>query len=74
MTGTRLAYFESCSNLLTLMKKIITSVIAIVAFSAMAGVAQAQMLAVAPAPDISSTSALMGIALVGLAAARRYFR
>jgi hypothetical protein len=56
------------------MKKLITLVIAIVAFSAMAGVAQAGMLAVQVVPDVGSTSALMGIALVGLAAVRRFVR
>jgi hypothetical protein len=57
------------------MKKLITLVIAAVAFIAMAGVAQAGVLAFAPAvPDVGSTSALLGIALVGLAAVRRFVR
>jgi hypothetical protein len=56
------------------MKKLITLVIAIVAFSAMAGVAQAGVLAIQVVPDVGSTSALMGIALVGLAAVRRFVR
>jgi VPDSG-CTERM motif len=54
------------------MKKLITVVIAIVAFSAMAGVAQAAQFV--HTPDAGSTSALMGIALVGLAAVRRFVR
>jgi Zn-dependent alcohol dehydrogenase len=53
------------------MKKLITLVIAIVAFSAMAGLAQAAQFVT---PDAGSTSALMGIALVGLAAVRRFVR
>ena len=56
------------------MKKLITLVIAAVAFIAMAGVAQAGILAFEPVPDVGSTSALMGIALVGLAAVRRFVR
>jgi hypothetical protein len=56
------------------MKKLITLVIVTVAFIAMAGVAQAGVLGIQVVPDVGSTSALMGIALVGLAAVRRFVR
>jgi hypothetical protein len=58
------------------MKKISTLLITIGAFVGMAGVAQASvgMMSIATVPDLGSTSALMGIALVGLAAVRRFVR
>jgi hypothetical protein len=57
------------------MKNLTTSVIAIVAFVALAGVAQAATVTtVDHVPDAGTTSALMGIALAGLAVARRFVR
>jgi hypothetical protein len=57
------------------MKNLTTLVIAIVAFVALAGVAQAgSVTTVDRVPDAGTTSALMGIALAGLAAVRRFVR
>jgi hypothetical protein len=62
-------YFTTYYN----MKKLTASVIAIVAFVALTGVAQAGEVT-RPVPDASTTSALMGIALAGLAVVRRFVR
>ena len=55
------------------MKKMITLAMALVIFSSLVGVARATS-EVQTVPDASSTSALMGMALVGLAAFRRFVR
>jgi hypothetical protein len=56
------------------MKKLPVSMIAIVAFVALTGVAQAGDVTTRPVPDAGSTSALLGVALAGLAAIRRFIR
>ena len=60
-------------NTLIAMKKIITSVIALAMFVALTGVAHADGV-VTPVPDAGTTSALMGVALAGLAIVRRFIR
>jgi VPDSG-CTERM motif len=60
---------------LTTMKMTTKLVILITAFIALGGVAQANvMMAIATVPDAGTTSVLMGVALAGLAVARRYIR
>jgi VPDSG-CTERM motif len=54
------------------MKKIITLVMVFVVFVSLTGVAHAGL--TIDAPDVGSTSALMGIALAGLAVVRRFVR
>jgi VPDSG-CTERM motif len=54
------------------MKKIITSITAIAIFVTMTGVAQATQ--VGNVPDAGTTSALLGIAVAGLAIVRRFVR
>jgi hypothetical protein len=54
------------------MKKIITSIIAVAIFVALTGVAQATQ--VGNVPDAGATSALLGIAVAGLAVVRRFIR
>jgi hypothetical protein len=57
------------------MKKLISPVIGVFAFIVLAGVAQAGTVTTANhVPDAGTTSALMGIALAGLAAVRRFIR
>jgi hypothetical protein len=55
------------------MKKIITSTMALTLFVALTGSAQA-INVIANIPDAGTTSALMGIALAGLAIVRRFVR
>jgi hypothetical protein len=54
------------------MKKIITSIMAVTVFAAVTGSVQA--VSIAPIPDAGTTSALMGIAIAGLAIVRRFVR
>ena len=56
----------------TYMKKIITSIMALTLFVALTGVAQASL--TNNVPDAGTTSALMGVALAGLAIVRRFVR
>jgi hypothetical protein len=55
------------------MKKIITSIMALTLFVALTGVAQANLVT-NNVPDAGTTSALMGMALAGLAVVRRFVR
>jgi hypothetical protein len=74
-SGTHLAFSNRIAR--DIMKKLATSVIIILAFVALTGVAQAGQVTtnpVNPVPDAGATSALMGIAIAGLAAARRFLR
>jgi hypothetical protein len=54
------------------MKKIITSIMALTLFVALTGSAHA--INIVSVPDAGTTSALMGIALAGLAIVRRFVR
>jgi hypothetical protein len=56
------------------MKKIITLIMAVTVFAALTGVVQAGHVITNQAPDAGTTSALMGIALAGLAVVRRFIR
>jgi hypothetical protein len=58
------------------MKKITASVITIVAFFVLAGVAQAHndVVITHPVPDAGMTSSLIGIAVAGLAFVKRFVR
>ena len=55
------------------MKKIITSIMALALFVALTGAAQATPVT-NNIPDAGTTSALMGMALAGLAVVRRFVR
>jgi hypothetical protein len=57
------------------MKKLISPVIGVFAFIVLAGVAHAGTVTTSNhVPDAGTTSALMGIALAGLAVVRRFIR
>jgi hypothetical protein len=57
------------------MKKLISSVIGVFAFIVLAGVAHAGTVTTSNhVPDAGTTSALMGIALAGLAVVRQFIR